>query len=130
MSVSGVEVGVEVIRHSNFRSRYPFKKRIHVKNGYRLKPEFYKIGFLTFDRLIFAPNVLIGSENWLVRLCYNQESIPNVVYIFRIFLCSEMKGVQCLIMPQLHIWTLPQKHGYRPKTNYLLFHLDTSQLIL
>ncbi len=32
VSVSGVEVGVEVICHSTFRSRYPFKKRIHVKS--------------------------------------------------------------------------------------------------
>ncbi len=31
VSVSDVEVGVEVICHSTFRSRYPFKKRIHVK---------------------------------------------------------------------------------------------------
>ncbi len=29
--VSDVEIGVEVIYHSTFRSRYPFKKRIHVK---------------------------------------------------------------------------------------------------
>ncbi len=31
VSVSDVEVGVEVICHSTFRSRYPFKKCIHVK---------------------------------------------------------------------------------------------------
>ncbi len=29
----GVEVGVEVICHSTFRSRYPFKKGIHIKNN-------------------------------------------------------------------------------------------------
>ncbi len=88
------------------------------------------MGFLKFDRFVLAPNELVGSENWIVHITYDQESIPNVVYFLGILLCSEMKEIQCLTMPQLHIWTLPQKHSYRPKPNYLLFHLDTSRLIL
>ncbi len=36
--MSGVEVGVEVICHSTLRIRYPFKKRIHVKNAQSLTP--------------------------------------------------------------------------------------------
>ncbi len=83
--------------------------RLPQKHGYCPKPEFYRRGFLKFDRLVLARNVLVGSENRLVRLSYNQESIPNVVYIFGIFMCSEMKEIQCLTIPQSHVWTLPQK---------------------
>ncbi len=86
--------------------------------------------FLKFDLLILTPNVLVGSENWLVSLSYDQESISKVVNFFGIFLCSEMKRIQCLTMPLLRVWILPQKLGYRPKTNYLLFHLNTSRFIL
>ncbi len=89
------------------------------KYGYRPKPEFYRRGFSKFDCLVLAPNTLIGSENWLVCLSYDQESIPKVLYFFGVFLCSKMKEIQCLIMPQLRVWMLPQNHGYRPKTNYL-----------
>ncbi len=55
------------------------------------KSEFYKRGFSKFNRLVLAPNVLIGSENWLVCLSYDQESIPNVIYSFGTFLCLDMK---------------------------------------
>ncbi len=51
----------------------------------RPKPEFYRRGFLKFDRLVLTSTVLVGSENWLVRLFYNRESIPNVVYFLEFF---------------------------------------------
>ncbi len=80
--------------------------------------------------LVLAHNALIGSENWLVCLSYDQESIPNVLYFSGIFLYSEMKEIQGLTMPQLRVWMLPQKHGHSPKTNYLLIiSLDISRLI-
>ncbi len=61
-------------------------------------------GFLKFDRLVLAPNMLIGSENWLVHLSYDQKSIIYECDIFfGNFLYSEMREIQCLNMPQLHV---------------------------
>ncbi len=85
-------------------------RRLPQKHGYRSKLEFYTRGFLKFDHLGLTPNLLVGSETWLIRLFYDRESIPNVVYFFRIFLRSKMKEVQRLATPQLHVWMLPQKH--------------------
>ncbi len=87
------------------------------KHGYRPKPEFYRWGFVKFDCFVLAPNLLVSSENWLVCISYDQESIPNMVYFFGIFLYSNMKEMRCLMVAQLYVWMLSQKQGYRPKTN-------------
>ncbi len=59
--------------------------RLPQKHDYPPKPEFYRKGFLKFDRLVLAPNVLSGSENWLVHLTYDQELITKVVYFLEFF---------------------------------------------
>ncbi len=66
------------------------------KHGYRPKPEFFKGGFLKFGHLVLTPKVLVGSENWLVCLSYDQESIQNMAYFFENFLCLDMKEIRCL----------------------------------
>ncbi len=95
------------------------------KHSYHPKPQFYRRRFLKFNRLILVPKVLVGSENWLVCLSYDQESIRNVVNFFGVLMCSNMKEIRCLTMSHLHVWMLPQENGYPPKTNFFIYFVWT-----
>ncbi len=65
------------------------------KTWLSLKPKFYRRGFLEFDLLVLAPNMFIGSENWLLCLSYDQTQFLTVThYLF----CSLIlwKSAKCL----------------------------------
>ncbi len=100
------------------------------KHRYRPKPEFNRRGFLKFDRLVLAPNVFIGSNNWLVCLSYNQESIPKVVYFFEFFCAWKWKKYSVWpCFSSMFEYCHRNMVIVQKQIIYLLFHLDTSRLI-
>ncbi len=101
------------------------------KHGYRPKQEFYRRGFLKFGCLVLAPNVLVGSENWLLCLSYNQESILNVVYFFWNFSELGYEGDTVSDNASAPCLNVATKKWLSSKNKFFhQFHLDTSRMIL
>ncbi len=75
VSVSGVEVGVEVICHSTFRSRYLFKNIFTLKIFLNYVPKSTFFGLIFLDNLSFTKCRGLVAQGTTYRLSHNLSDI-------------------------------------------------------